>query len=190
MKAIKKKPATLADIAALPEHLLGELVAGEMSATPRPRIGHAIVAGALGDELRGPFHRGKSGPGGWWIVGEPELHFGADVVVPDLAGWRKERLPVMQDVPFLEVPPDWACEISSPTTARFDRVVKLPLYLRVGVSFVWLVDPVSRTIEALRSEGGRWILAGNFVGEDRARIAPFEAHELDLGSVWLPSAEE
>jgi Uma2 family endonuclease len=148
-------------------------------------MSHANVAAELTSELVPPFGRGRGGPGGWWIVGEPELHLGPDILIPDLAGWRRERLPKRIDAPFMELAPDWICEILSPSTATFDRVRKLPVYLRARVSFAWLVDPIGRMIEALRRENERWVVIGNFPDDKPARIDPFEAHELDLRTLWL-----
>lgn len=189
MKAFKKKPATYDDVLRLPEGMNGEIVDGELFASPRPRMDHGHVASVLIGDLFGPFSRGKGGPGGWWIIIEPELHFGANVVIPDLAGWRRERLPKMPNVPFMEMAPDWICEITSRSTASFDRVRKLPVYLRAGVTYAWLVDPSSRIIEALRRETDRWALIGNYPGDAPARIEPFEAHELDLQMLWLDTEE-
>jgi Uma2 family endonuclease len=190
MKVFKKNPATYDDVRRLPEGMNGEIVDGELFASPRPRMGHANVVSMLNGELYGPFSRGKGGPGGWWIVIEPELHFGANVVIPDLAGWRRERLPKMPtEAPFMELAPDWLCEVTSRSTASFDRVKKLPVYLRAGVSYAWLVDPADRTIEARRKESDRWILVGHYPGDTPARIEPFEAHELDLRVLWADVEE-
>jgi Uma2 family endonuclease len=185
MKAFKKKPATYDDIRRLPEGMNGEIVDGELFASPRPTMGHANVASALTYELTGPFGRGKGGPGGWWIVGEPELHLGTNVLIPDLAGWRLERVPKRTNAPFMELAPDWICEITSPSTASFDRVRKLPVYLKAGVTYAWTVDPSTRIIQALRRETDRWVVIGDFPGDTPARIEPFEAHELDLRTLWL-----
>jgi Uma2 family endonuclease len=189
MRAFEKMPATYDDIRRLPEGMNGEIVDGELVASPRPKTDHANVASSLNYELTGPFGRGKGGPGGWWILGEPELHLGANVLIPDLAGWRRERLPKLPNVPFMELAPDWICEITSRSTASFDRVKKLPVYLQAGVAHAWLVDPAGRTIEALRREHDRWVVVGNFPGDTSARIEPFEAHELDLRTLWLDSDE-
>ncbi|HYV46950.1 MAG TPA: Uma2 family endonuclease [Myxococcaceae bacterium] len=185
MKAFTKKPATYDDIRQLPEGMNGELVDGQLFAWPRPTMGHAHLAGVLLYELHGSFDLGKGVHGRWWIFREPELHFGPNVVIPDLAGWRRERLPKMPDVPFMELAPDWICEITSRSTASFDRVNKLPVYLKAGVAFAWLVDPTSRTIEALQKVKDHWTLIGNFPGDAPARIEPFEAHEFDLSTLWL-----
>src|SRR3954468_4688276 len=133
-----RRPATYEDLCALPDHVIGELIAGELIASPRPSIPHSRASSVLSDDLGGPFDRGRGGPGGWWILFEPELHLGADVLVPDLAGWRRERMPVLRNVAYFELAPDWVCEVVSPSTARVDRVRKVPIYAREGVSHLWL----------------------------------------------------
>lgn len=182
----RKKPATYEDLRALAPNLVGEIIDGELFASPRPASPHAYTASALGTELHGAFHRGRGGPGGWWIVFEPEIHFGPDTVVPDIAGWRRERMPEYPNTAFFTLAPDWLAEISSPSTAGHDRVRKLPLYLRQGVGHVWLVEPLSQTLEVLRREGERWILAANATGSDSVRLEPFEAIEIDLSALWMP----
>jgi hypothetical protein len=123
-----RRPATYDDIVALPGHLVGELVAGELYVSPRPAVPHAVGASALGATLLTRMQFGDGGPGGWWILHEPELHLVEDVVVPDIAGWRRERLPAPPREGFLSLAPDWVCEVLSPSTSRFDRTKKLPLY--------------------------------------------------------------
>src|SRR3954468_13756744 len=145
-----QKPATYEDLRALPDHLLGQIIAGELVASPRPSIPHARASSVLGEELGGPFDRGRGGPGGWWMLDEPELHLGQDVLVPDLAAWRREHLPTLPVAPFLSVAPDWLCEVLSPGTEAIDRVKKLRVYPRERVAHVWLVNPAERTLEILR----------------------------------------
>jgi Uma2 family endonuclease len=128
-----RKTATYDDILALPENVVGELVAGELHVSPRPAVPHAVVASTIGMDVGSWFQRGRGGPGGWWILDEPELHFGADVLVPDLAGWRRERMSAPPSGAAIELPPDWVCEVLSPSTVRFDRTAKLAVYARVGV---------------------------------------------------------
>lgn len=154
---------------------------------PRPDIRHTLVASALGGELIGPFQRGRGGTGGWWILDEPELHLGEDILIPDLAGWKRTRMPVPPDEAFFTLPPDWVCEVLSPSTAGFDRVKKLPVYMREQVRHVWLIDPLAQTLEVLRREDDRWIVAGDYAGDQRIRAEPFEAVELELEALWLPS---
>lgn len=191
MRAFAKRPATYDDLLALPETMVGQLVDGELIASPRPAIDHARVGSVLGQELGGPFDRGRGGPGGWWLLFEPELHLGRDVLVPDLAGWRKERLPVLPRRAFLELVPDWACEILSPSTARVDRVPKMAAYAREGLRHLWIIDPVARTLEAYRLDAdGTWRVAGTYGGDAAIRVEPFAAIELELGALWLPEADE
>ena len=182
------RPATYRDLVALPDNVVGELVDGELFASPRPAMRHTRAASIVGVELSVPFDRGPGepgGPGGWWILDEPELHLVEDVVVPDLGGWRRSRLKSIPDVPYLEIAPDWVCEVVSPSTARLDRVKKLPVYARSNVGHCWLIDPAARTLEVYRLEGGRWLLLGTFAGDAKVRAEPFDAVELDLARWWL-----
>ncbi|HXT96983.1 MAG TPA: Uma2 family endonuclease [Polyangia bacterium] len=180
----KKKPATYADLVALPPHLVGEIVDGELYASPRPASPHARAASRLGIEIGGPFDRGKGGPGGWIILFEPELHIVGQVMVPDIAGWRRERMPEMPDVGFFELAPDWVCEVLSPSTARLDRAGKMRHYASAEVRHLWLVDPGATTLEVYRLDGGGWRLLQTHAGDANIRPEPFEAVELELGSLW------
>jgi Uma2 family endonuclease len=186
-----KKPATYEDIEALPVGWVGEIIEEELVASPRPAMGHARVAAVLNTELGGPFDLGRGGPGGWWLFVEPEVHLGRNVLVPDLAGWRRERLPQppASDAPYMTVAPDWVCEVLSPSTQAVDRKRKLPLYHREGVAHLWLVDPLARTLEVLRREPGGWLLVATFGGDESVRAEPFDAVVLALESLWLPQAE-
>jgi Uma2 family endonuclease len=178
-------------LAALPEQVVGEIIDGELFVSPRPSPRHALAASRLTIELGGPFDRGRGGPGGWWILDEPELHLGSNVLVPDLAGWRRERMPRLPDTAWFELAPDWICEVLSPSTGIIDRTRKLKHYARATVSWIWLVDPATRTVEVLHLDGEDWMLAGNFGGDEKARIAPFDAVELEVGALWeaaLPPA--
>jgi Uma2 family endonuclease len=181
-------PATYDDLMQVADHLVAEIVGGELHATPRPALRHALAASSLGAELIEPFQKGRGGPGGWWVLDEPELHLASDVLVPDLAGWRLQRLPVVPDAPFLELPPDWVCEVLSPSTARLDRVHKLAIYARERVPHVWLLDPIPQTLEVFELEGGRWTLHGSFGAGDRVRAVPFEAVDIDLAMIWAGPA--
>ncbi|WP_224364645.1 Uma2 family endonuclease [Hyalangium versicolor] len=179
-----RKPATYADLEALPDNVIGELIAGELYASPRPAAPHIVTASRLGGELMGPFDRGREGPGGWILLFEPELHLGDDVLVPDFAGWRRERMPQPPRTAAFSLAPDWACEVLSPSTAVMDRAAKLPVYAREGVHHVWLVDPVLRTLEIFRLQDGRYTLLVTHTGKGRVRAAPFEAIELELAYLW------
>jgi Uma2 family endonuclease len=179
-----RQPATYADLLKVPDHLVAEILDGELYATPRPAPRHADASSGLGGALRGPFDRGRGGPGGWRILDEPELHLASDVVVPDLAGWRRERLPSLPEEAYFSVAPDWICEVVSPSTAAMDRVTKLSIYAREGVSDAWLVDPIARTLEVLHREGGRWTIVSTWSGLVTVRAQPFDAIDLDLSLLW------
>lgn len=180
------RPAVYADLESLPPSWVGEIVGGELVASPRPTIPHALVSSNLGAELIGPFVRGRGGPGGWVILDEPELHLGEDVLVPDLAGWRRERLPESLDLAAMTLAPDWVCEVLSPFTAAHDRAVKLPAYAREDVGHVWLIDPGLRTLEVLRLDGERYTLLATQRDAATVRPEPFEAHPLELRLLWEP----
>jgi Uma2 family endonuclease len=186
MVATALKPATYEDLLALPSHVVGELVAGVLHVSPRPTPRHTLASSALGEELGPPFKRGRGGPGGWMIVDEPELHLDADVVVPDIAGWRRERMPEMPvELAHLKLAPDWIAEVQSPSTAAFDRGRKLPLYARQRVGHVWMIDPVAQTLEVLRLDGDSYRIVLVASAADRVRAEPFEAIELDLSILWM-----
>ena len=182
-----KKPATYEDIEALPVGWVGEILGDELVASPRPAMPHARVASALHAILGMAFDLGHQGMrGGWWLLYEPELHFGRNVLVPDLAGWRRERMPVpsFADDPFSTIAPDWVCELLSERTRRIDKVQKMRIYAREGVRNVWHVDPVAHTLDIFRVEGRHWLLVDSFAGDERVHAEPFEAVELDLALVW------
>ncbi len=185
-------PATYEDILRLLENQVGEIVNGTLHVSPRPAGPHCAAGTALGAELFIAFQRGRGGPGGWLIVDEPELHLGEDIVVPDLAGWRKERLPRIPNDAFFSLAPDWVCEILSPRTARFDRVEKRAVYTREGVGYFWLLDPVAQTLEVYQMVSGRFVEMGVFTADTPVRVPPFDAIELDLSSLFCdvePTAE-
>jgi Uma2 family endonuclease len=185
-----RRPATYDDLLRVPDHLVAEILDGELYATPRPTPRHADASSGIGGALRGPFDRGRGGPGGWRILDEPELHLTSDIVVPDLAGWRRERLPRLPDTAYFSVPPDWICEVVSPRTASMDRVKKLSIYAREQVRHAWLADPMARTLEILQLESGRWTIAATFADFAGVRAEPFDAIEIDLGLLWEPEPEE
>lgn len=178
------REATYQDVLDAPEHLVAEIVDGELFLSPRPRTPHALALSALGGELIPPFGRGRGGPGGWIIADEPELHFGKQVVVPDMAGWRRERMPVMEDLPYVTLAPDWICEGLSKSTEKLDRTRKLRIYARAGVGHAWLVDARIRTLEVYRLVDRRWLLIDVFVDDQKIRAEPFDAIELELANLW------
>jgi Uma2 family endonuclease len=179
------KPATYADIEALPENMVGEIVHGVLYAHARPAPKHGVASSRLGSELMGPFDRGRRGPGGWRFIDEPELHLGPHVIVPDIAGWRRERLPQLPVTAYFETPPDWVCEVLSPSTARLDRTGKLGVYGFFKVKHAWYVDPVLRTLEVFElTADGRWSIAATFADADSVTAPPFEAHTFALDELW------
>ena len=185
---LKPKPrtATYADIEALPPNMVGEIVHGVLHAHPRPAPRHGVAAVALGAEISVPFGRGSGGPGGWIFLVEPELHLGPHVVVPDLAGWKKERLTPFPTTSFIETPPDWLAEILSPSTQAIDRTDKLGVYAEFGVKHCWYVDPIARTLEVFALSGGKWLLAATFKNAEPVAAPPFEVHSFPLDVLWAP----
>lgn len=179
-----RRPATYDDLLAVPDHLVAEILGGELHTSPRPTPRHAQATSGLTIDLGGPFDRGRGGPGGWHILAEPELHLGDDVVVPDLAGWRRSRLTTLPEQAFLTLAPDWVCETLSPSTERIDRGKKLAIYAREGIAHLWLVNPIAETLESYRLEQGRWLLLVTHAGDVAARIEPFDAVELELWRLW------
>lgn len=181
----KPRPATYADIEALPSNVVGEILFGALHTHPRPAPRHARASSVLGIELGGPFDRGRNGPGGWIILDEPELHLGPHVIVPDIAGWRRERMPKLPDTAYFETPPDWVCEVLSPSTQQVDRTDKLAVYAKFGVGHAWYVDPIARTLEVFAlSDGGKWVIAATFKDDDAVTAPPFEVHTFNLGALW------
>ncbi len=180
----RQRPACYDDLLSLPDNVIGEIVSGELYTQPRPSPKHAMVASALGFEIGSPFHRGRGGPGGWWVLDEPELHLGSDVLVPDLAGWRRSRLPHMPETAWFELSPDWVCKVLSPATAKLDRTVKMPRYAAYEVAYCWLIDPVARTLEAFKRDGEHWLLQASFVDEADVRVEPFDAVAFPLAALW------
>ncbi len=176
--------ATYADLLKVPNHMVAEIIDGELHTSPRPAPKHSVSASVLGGDLNPPFQQGRGGPGGWWILDEPELHLGPDILVPDLAGWRRTRMPRIPEAAYFALAPDWICEVHSPSTYRLDRVNKLRVYARERVSHAWLVHPVERTLEVLRLEAGRWVIEATFAGDAIVRGQPFEKVAIDLLPLW------
>ena len=183
-----RRPSLYEQLCALPDYLVGEVVNGILIASPRPRARHAKASGRLGGLLSGPFDFGVGGPGGWWFLPEPELHFDGDVIVPDLAGWRRERMPEIPDVAYFSLAPDWICEVLSDSTEVIDRGAKMPIYSRAGVQNAWLIDTVERALEVFRLESGRLRQVALLRGSEPVRAEPFESIEVPLGALWLNEA--
>lgn len=175
----------------VPAHLRAEIVGGTLYVSPRPAPAHANAASVLGGELSGPFQRGRGGPGGWWILFEPELQLDLKApTVPDLAGWRAERMPDLPETAYFTIVPDWICEVLSRSTEKLDRDEKLPYYAHHGVRHVWLIDPLDKRLEVYTLGDDRtWRAVRTFEGDAPVRAEPFTAIELELAALWTkPSA--
>lgn len=179
-----RRPATYQDVLDAPETMVAELIEGALHLHPRPAPRHAVASSYLGGELAAPFGQGRGGPGGWWILDEPEIHLGTDVIVPDLAGWRRERMPALPDTAFFAVAPDWVCEVLSPGTRRIDLTDKRRLYAAAGVLHLWFVDPTDRTLEAFALRDGAWTLTAALKDDEEVRVAPFDAVAFPLSVLW------
>jgi Uma2 family endonuclease len=186
MAETAKREATYEDLYGIPEGVVGEIINGELIVTPRPSRIHGFSAYALGGELLPPYQFGRGGgPGGWVIIGEPEIKFGENYLVPDIAGWRRERFPQSEETNWISVSPDWITEILSPSTVRVDRIKKMAIYAEHGVSYLWLIDPIAKTLEVFRLEAGGWLLRSVFGESDRVRVEPFVDIEIDLKNFWI-----
>ncbi len=186
---LARKRATYDDLKRVPDHQVAEILDGELTVSPRPSLQHALVSSSLVAILTPPYQHGRGGPGGWWIVHEPELHLGFEVMVPDIAGWRQERLRIPKGV-GIKVAPDWVCEVLSPSTKNIDRRVKMALYAQEGVSYLWLADPAPKTFELYRLVNGSWLPVAQYQGDVVVRAEPLDAIDLDLAVIWDGPAEE
>jgi Uma2 family endonuclease len=182
MTARLREHATYQDLLKVPDNMVAELIEGELFASPRPGMPHADAVTELGSLLRGAF--GRRGEASWHIVFEPELHLGGNVLVPDLAGWRTERVPELPRTPSISIVPDWICEVLSHSTARIDRGLKLPIYAHHGVGHAWIVDVEEQYLEVKRLVDGRWSDIAVFMGATVIRAEPFEAIEFDSTLLW------
>ena len=176
--------ATYQDVLDAPAHRVAEIVDGTLYTQPRPAPPHAVASSRLGGELTGPFDRGRGGPGGWWILDEPELHLGEDILVPDIAGWRRERMAELPDTAYFALAPNWVCEVLSESTRRLDLHEKRPVYAREGVGHLWLVDPKDRTLEAFELREGEWVLISSAKDDEPVSIRPFDAITFSLDDLW------
>ena len=176
--------ATYQDVLDAPAHMVAEIIDGTLHTHPRPAPAHTVASSVLGGELGPPFHRGHDGPGGWWVLDEPELHLGEDVLVPDLAGWRRKRMPELPGTAYFTLAPDWVCEVLSSSTRKVDLHEKRPVYAREGVSHLWLIDPTDRALEAFELHDGQWLLIASAKDDEPVSIRPFDAITFSLGDLW------
>ncbi len=180
--------ATYQDVLNAPPHMVAEIVDGTLYTHPRPSPRHALASSELGICIGPPYHKGRGGPGGWWILDEPELHLGEDVLVPDIAGWRRERMLELPTTPYFTLSQDWVCEVLSPSTRALDLGGKRVAYAREGVAYLWLVDPDARSLEAFTLRGTEWVLMDKLFDDAPVSLPPFEAISFNLGDLWPPHA--
>ncbi len=180
----KERRATYDDILHLPENVVGEIIDGDLYAWPRPSGPHGNASSTLGMFIGPPYHLGRGGPGGWWIFDEPELHLTPHVLVPDLGGWRRERMPRYPKNQIFDLSPDWVCEVLSPSTARVDRSKKMRIYAEHAVAYCWIMDPLQKTLETYQLMKEQWVLLQTYSGNDVVRAEPFPLAEIDLKSIW------
>ena len=178
--------ATYQDVLDAPLDKVAEVVDGMLYLFDRPAVAHSIAASVLGGIIGPPFYHGRGGPGGWWIVDEPQIHLGDDIVVPDIAGWRRERMPVPPDAAYFTLAPDWVCEVLSPSTRKFDLGDKSAVYARAGVGYIWFVDPIARSLEARELRGTKWVKIATLHDDATVSLPPFEAISFSLDDLWLP----
>ncbi len=184
MTDVMRQPATYEDLLKVPEHLVAEIVGGELFTSPRPAPRHADALSGLLTEVRMRFQHGEDGPGGWWILAEPELHLGEDVLVPDIAGWRRQRMPVLPETAHIDLAPDWICEVLSPSNAAHDKFRKLPRYAVHQVEYAWIVDTAAKGVEIYQRQGSGWYQVAMHQGTTRIRAVPFEGAEINLATLW------
>ena len=184
MQDVPQTRATYADVLAAPPHLIAEVIAGRLVTHPRPAPRHIASASVLGGLLVGPFQLGRSGPGGWWILDEPELHLRDEITVPDLAGWRVERMPALPETAWFPLPPDWVCEVISPSTAAFNKGAKRDIYAANGVRHLWHVDPAARLLETFELTGDKWLLSRTWRDDETVVADPFPDAPFGLGLLW------
>ena len=181
MAARTRERATYDDLVRAPEDKIAELIDGELHLSPRPRVRHATIASQLHAQIAPRF---SNSAGGWLILMEPEVHFDDNALVPDLAGWRLDRIALTGDELWMDVVPDWICEILSPWTAAYDRRVKMPKYAHYGVKHAWIVDPPNRNVEVKRLQQGAWVDVGVYAADEPFRAEPFEELEIVLDVLW------
>ncbi len=172
------------DILALPDNIIGEIINGRLQTQPRPAPRHALASSALGSQLFGHFSHNGGDSDDWWILDEPELHINNQIIVPDLAGWRKSSMTTLPDTAWFETVPDWICEILSPGTAKIDRSEKMPIYAQWGVSHLWLIDPLLQLLEIYEWQNQRWCLLQSLKDDDVVSAPPFASHPFALNSLW------
>ncbi len=172
---------------ALPDPLVGEVIAGALYTMGRPSPAHASVEEGLIIDLREGRRGGGPPPSGWYFKIEVEVRFPSDEkVVPDVAGWREARIEGHRNDNPIRVVPDWVCEVLSDSMRKKDLGVKRDLYARQGVGHLWLVEPEEHRLEAFSlDEQGRWVLLGSYFEDAVVDVAPFLGVPMAIGRWWL-----
>ena len=178
--------ATYQDVLDAPPHQVAEIVDGQLYTHPRPAPPHALASSLLGYTIGPPFHQGRGGPGGWWILDEPELHLGDDIIVPDIAGWWRERMLALPTEAYFTLAPDWTCEVLSPSTRKLDLGGKLVIYAREGIPYHWFIDPDARSLAAYELRDRKWVLIDELFDDATVSLPPFDAIEFSLSDLWPP----
>ncbi len=181
------EPASYQDVLDAPPHKVAEIIDGTLHMNPRPAPRHAWASSGLGARIGTPYNYGDGGPGGWWIIDEPELHLGEDILVPNMTGWCRERMPNYPEAAYFTLVPDWVCEVLSPSTRAIDQGRKRDIYAREGVAYLWFVDPDVRTLEAFELREGQWVLLKTLTDNDSVSLPPFDAISFSLGDLWPDS---
>ena len=183
---VQEGKATYQDVMDAPENMVAELIDGELHLMSQPAEVHTRACTGLSTLLNHPFGLGISGPGGWRIYYEPELHLirNIRVLVPDLAGWKRETMPEPPGSHRFTVMPDWVCEILSPSTSKVDVEVKMPLYAQADIGHLWLIDPLAKTLQAFELQGGKWAPIAGLKDADTVCVPPFDAISFDLAKLW------
>ena len=189
-KKMEDQKSLWEELCALPENVVGEIFNDELIVSPRPSPKHAMASTDLLTKVNHLF--GGGGEGSWLILFEPELHFAKpkqklekkNIIVPDIAGWKKERMPKLPEAAYFELPPDWVCEVLSPSTARHDKISKIRIYAVNAIPYYWILDPINKILEVLILQGENYQTAMTFGENDKVSAPPFEEIELNLGDLW------
>jgi hypothetical protein len=179
-----KRAATYADLVAASDLLIAEIIFGRLVTHRRGDIHHNGTLDLLMHALAPVIWNKSRHPQSWICLRRVEVHVGPHVVVPDVAGWRRRRLTPFPEADWIDIAPDWACEVLSPETAVRDRGEKRVVYAKAGVRHLWLVDPALKTLEAFECRSGKWVLLDVFRDDACVAVAPFVDVAFSLSPLW------